>query len=88
MYNPLITARWEGVESGWFGVVSDTLLGPEGSGDTCRPLLMVGACGVWWLVSSGRGPHRSHGLAVWGVGCRLYVENFTVDASIFVVSSF
>ena len=40
------------------------------------------------LVSSGRGPYRGSELLVPGVGCRLYFENFTVDASIFVVSSF
>ena len=34
------------------------------------------------------GPAESATHVVLGVGCRLYVENFTVDASIFVVSSF
>jgi hypothetical protein len=37
----------------------------------CRVLLVVG-------------PAEHAGCPVWGVGCRLYVENFTVDASIFV----
>ena len=70
--------------------VRDTLLGPEGSDDT--QLLvhggspfggLLGAGGVCRLVSSGRGPRRWDDVVVPGVGCRLYVENFTVDASIF-----
>ena len=88
-YNPVITARWEGVESGWCGVVSDTLLGPEGSGDThWVPRVERGpvVCGGWFLLVVG--PTEGARFLVLGVGCRLYVENFTVDASIFVVSSF
>ena len=73
--------------------VRDTLLGPEGSGDThvlvtvalegCR-LLVV--CAGWFLLVVG--PADGMTLVVPGVGCRLYVENFTVDASIFVVFKF
>jgi len=33
------------------------------------------------------GPAEGMTLVVSGVGCRLYVENFTVDASIFVVTT-
>ena len=68
--------------------VRDTLLGPEGSGDThvlvtvalegCR-LLVV--CAGWFLLVVGLADGMT--LVVPGVGCRLYVENFTVDASIF-----
>lgn len=45
-----------------------------------------GVCVGWffWLWASS----RSRAVLVVGVGCRLYFENFTVDASIFVVSSF
>lgn len=51
-----------------------------------RPLVSgrVGVAGFLLVV----GPAEHAALSVWGVGCRLYVENFTVDASIFVVSSF
>ena len=63
------------------GVVSGTLLGPEGPGPVAS-CLWVGVAGVWllWLV----GPAELPGCPGGGVGCRLYVENFTVDASIFV----
>ena len=38
-YNLLITGRWEGVERGaWSGEALDTLLGPEGSGESFDPL--------------------------------------------------
>lgn len=77
------------------GGVSDTLLGPEGSGDTGNGSpgrLLVQRVGVGrvfvWPGCFGRGPRRGRSFAVSGVGCRLYFENFTVDASIFVVSSF
>ena len=71
------------------GAVSDTLLGPEGSDDTCRPpVLFPGVVArVGWFFLVG-GPCRDRDGVVVGVGCRLYFENFTVDASIFVVSSF
>jgi hypothetical protein len=68
----------EGRRFGW--VVSGTLLGPEGSGVssgafcsglTCWPYWLLP--GLWTVVG---------GLAV--VGFRPYVENYTVDASIFV----
>ena len=67
----------------WFGWVPDTLLGPEGSDDARLAPDLYPGCGVCRLVSSGRGPHRCPGVVRVGVGCRLYVENFTVDASIF-----
>ena len=45
-----------------------------------------------WCVPAGFfwswAPPIMRASLVWGVGCRLYFENFTVDASIFVVSSF
>ena len=77
------------------GAVSDTLLGPEGSDDTCRLELAWPSLGVWlarvvcvgWFFWLWALP-RSRAALVVGVGCRLYFENFTVDASIFVVSSF
>ena len=56
--------------SGWVLVVS-TLLGFEGS----AACLVVGLlAGLRWLPCLGA-----------GVGGRLFLENFTVDASIFVV---
>jgi hypothetical protein len=69
------------------GAVLDTLLGPEGSDDTRRARLIrvLGVCGLVFLVV---GLTDRLAVAGWGVGCRLYFENFTVDASIFVVSSF
>ena len=66
-----------------WGAVSDTLLGPEGSGNMCRLERLLGlvcVCRVLLVV----GPAESAMKVVLGVGCRLYVENFTVDASIFV----
>ena len=78
----------------WWGEALDTLLGPEGSDDTCRlelawPLRgLVGSGGVCGLVFLVVGPAEVAAHAAVGVGCRLYFENFTVDASIFVVSSF
>jgi hypothetical protein len=74
--------------------VRDTLLGPEGSDDTCWLELawpcrgLVGSGGVCGLVFLVWASPRSRAVLVVGVGCRLYFENFTVDASIFVVSSF
>ena len=70
------------------GEVLDTLLGPEGSGDAVLGLLLMGGsggvpAGFFWSWASPRSQ-----LAVVGVGCRLYFENFTVDASIFVVFKF
>jgi hypothetical protein len=41
-----------------------------------------------WAGFSGVGLTEIAMVVVVGVGCRLYFENFTVDASIFVVSSF
>ena len=81
-----LASQWNVVVVGW---VPDTLLGPEGSGDTdgspgrlrCS---RVGVLVRGARVSSGRGPCRWRSFAVSGVGCRLYFENFTVDASIFV----
>ena len=46
-----------------------------------------GRAGVGGFLLVG-GPCRWLSVAGSGVGCRLYFENFTVDASIFVVSSF
>jgi hypothetical protein len=75
---------------GMVGAVSDTLLGPEGSGNTgwlSWPAALQRGWGwrcPWGRVSSGRGPCRWRSFAVSGAGCRLYFENFTVDASIFV----
>ena len=40
----------------------------------------------WFLLVVG--PADGMTFVVLGVGCRLYVENFTVDASIFVVFKF
>ena len=77
-------------------VVSGTLLGPEGSGslfgasllgrvtglglhrlvEPFRLCVSPGVCGGWW----GWGRRRC------AVGDRPYVENYTVDASIFVCS--
>ena len=63
------------------GVVLGTLLGPEGSDRLVRWPFLYGpgpgfiprpalfVCGCGWPVR---------------IGCRLYVENYTVDASIFV----
>ena len=73
----------ERVSGGGCGVV-DALLGPEGPGR----LLCWGVGGfLWWsAVVAGAYPHHV-GCGVCGVwlvvGC-LFVENFTVDASIFV----
>ena len=69
----------------------DTLLGPEGSGDMGlwprrRWSSGVWVCAGWFLLVVG--PADSSGCPGLGVGCRLYVENFTVDASIFVVFKF
>jgi hypothetical protein len=61
---------------GWW--LPGTLLGPEGSG-------RFGS--VAFLVGPGPGfIPRPVGGCGWpvGIGCRLYVENYTVDASIFV----
>lgn len=52
-----------------------------------RALMVCGPGGVGWFLLVG-GPCRDRDGVVVGVGCRLYFENFTVDASIFVVSSF
>ena len=70
---------WLAGKGGWCGWSGrDTLLGPEGSGG-------LACCGWWvwffWLVGC---------VLLCLVGCggvwrRLYVENFTVDASIFVM---
>lgn len=61
----------------------DTLLGPEGSDDTHRPALWRGGvCAGWFLLVVG--PAEDSTFVGLGVGCRLYFENFTVDASIFV----
>jgi hypothetical protein len=66
------------VERGRCGVwsVPGTLLGPEGSDRD----------GSVFLVGPGPGfiPHPVGCGWPLGVGCRLYVENYTVDASIFV----
>ena len=59
------------------------MLGPEGPG-LVRFLPCGGGwagVGLLWLV--GLAEARVFVVRV-GVGCRLYVENFTVDASIFV----
>ena len=68
--------------------VRDTLLGPEGSGDTqvhgpggACGLPVVVVCAGWFLLVVGLADGSS--VVGSGVGCRLYVENFTVDASIF-----
>lgn len=78
--------------------MSDTLLGPEGSGVSLflmanarliivcgGGLLVVGpvwqancCCSVWVVV----------GVCVISAGCCPYVENYTVDASIFVAQVF
>ena len=74
--------------------VRDTLLGPEGSGGArsrsweslegfCPGLWRVAG---WFLLVVGLADGMA--VVVSGVGCRLYVENFTVDASIFVVFKF
>ena len=47
---------------------------------------MVVVCAGWFLLVVGLIDGTA--LVVSGVGCRLYVENFTVDASIFVVFKF
>jgi hypothetical protein len=86
--DPLVQAALQQWNEVVVGEVPDTLLGPEGSDDAHRLLASAGGNGVCRLVSSGRGPRREHGLSVLGVGCRLYFENFTVDASIFVVFKF
>jgi hypothetical protein len=53
---------------------------------TPEGVVVVVVCAGWFLLVVGLIDART---VVWvGVGCRLYVENFTVDASIFVVSSF
>ena len=78
------------------GAVTDLhTMAPDGSGDTgtgSPGRLLVQRVGVGrvfvWPGCFGRGPRRGRSFAVSGVGCRLYFENFTVDASIFVVSSF
>jgi len=70
------------------GAVSDTLLGPEGSGNTRAWPLVSGWVVVWPGFFWSWAQPSMQVCPVWGVGCRLYVENFTVDASIFVVSSF
>ncbi len=78
---------WLGNAGGVRVRVSGTLLGPEGSGTVppaCarRVVCAGGGCGVWffwvWALPGRRCCRR------WLVGCRLLVENFTVDASIFV----
>jgi hypothetical protein len=51
-----------------------------------RALACPGGCGG--LVLLGVGPADGAMGVVSGVGCRLYVENFTVDASIFVAQVF
>ena len=67
------------------GVVSGTLLGPEGPGPVVSCVcLWVGVGGGWWLVALVVGLVDLSAGAGGGAGCRLYVENFTVDASIFV----
>ena len=43
-------------------------------------------CAGWFLLVVGLADGMT--FVVLGVGCRLYVENFTVDASIFVVFKF
>lgn len=67
------------------GVVPGTLLGPEGSGivPLCASCCGAGV-GVRSPVALGVGPAELRAVARGGVGCRLLVENFTVDASIFV----
>ncbi len=87
----------------WLGLLTggcDTLLGPEGSGpNQSRQLVPRGwlVVGGWVLVTLGSAgpwwfPYR-HTVCVWLVGAvsrggRSYVENYTVDASIFVALSF
>lgn len=76
--------------SGW---VSDTLLGPEDSGASLdlmaneSPLLLW-----WWVLVVGPAWWRTITLCGWWasrlVGCCPYVENYTVDASIFVAQVF
>ena len=58
-----------------FGLVLAPLLGGRG-------LVRAGGCAGWFFWSWALPIMRV--FLVWGVGCRLYVENFTVDASIFV----
>ena len=68
--------------------VRDTLLGPEGSDDThVLVTVALGVAGCWWVCAGWFllvvGLADARVFARVGVGCRLYVENFTVDASIF-----
>ena len=68
--------------------VRDTLLGPEGSDDThVLVTVALGVAGCWWVCAGWFllvvGLTDARVFARVGVGCRLYVENFTVDASIF-----
>ena len=74
---------WGTRSLGW--VALGTLLGPEGSGDRVRT---VSGSGPVFGCSGWLGPCRVVGVTCGGWGCRLYVENFTVDASIFVAQVF
>ena len=87
------TPLW-GVEQNWLGLLAggcDTLLGPEGSGpNPCCD----GGVGFWllWLCRALVVPRPPQVTVGWwgqwlGLAC-LYVENYTVDASIFVALSF
>jgi hypothetical protein len=79
--------------------VPGTLLGPEGSERELRFFMTVSATGAathllegGWVLVGGSGwglvlviPHPERGCGCrFGSGRRLYVENYTVDASIFV----
>ena len=76
-YNPSGSGKWPAK-----GTVPDTLLGPEGSGVLLRPQAVITALDPF----RGRTAELARQAPI-PVGARPYVENYTVDASIFVNSS-
>ena len=85
-----------GKRPGWWGWLG-TLLGPEASGTFAGALSGFRSCrcgggeaawGLWWGVVSWFRPCRPGSVSLVRGGGGLWFENFTVDASVFVVCVF
>ena len=74
----LLFGAWNGRQGGEVGVVS-TLLGPEGTHLVCC-FRTTGSA-----PSPNQSPRVGDQVALWWAGFWLFFENYTVDASIFVV---